>query len=120
MAPFLRGEVGMRIGVIGAGSVGGTLARHLAKLGYEVSIANSRGPESLTALAASGSKIPAVGRRSGLQPPGVVQITTVDRVEAKIVDKAKYCCLGVRRIADHRESVRPVVPLGTPARACRS
>jgi predicted dinucleotide-binding enzyme len=42
----------MRIGVIGAGGMGGTLARHLAKLGHHVSIANSRGPESLTALAA--------------------------------------------------------------------
>jgi 8-hydroxy-5-deazaflavin:NADPH oxidoreductase len=42
----------MRIGVIGAGNVGGTLARGLAKLGYQVSIANSRGPESLTASAA--------------------------------------------------------------------
>ena len=41
----------MRIGVIGAGSMGGILARHLAKLGHQVSIANSRGPESLTALA---------------------------------------------------------------------
>ena len=46
-----RGKVGMSIGVIGAGSIGGTLARHLAKLGHQVSIANSRGPESLTALA---------------------------------------------------------------------
>jgi predicted dinucleotide-binding enzyme len=42
----------MRIGVIGAGSMGGILARHLAKLGHHVSIANSKGPESLTALAA--------------------------------------------------------------------
>ena len=42
----------MRIGFIGAGNIGGTLARHLAKLGHQVSIANSRGPESLTALAA--------------------------------------------------------------------
>ena len=42
----------MRIGVIGAGNMGGTLARRLAKLGHQVSIANSRGPESLTALAA--------------------------------------------------------------------
>jgi predicted dinucleotide-binding enzyme len=41
----------MRIGVIGAGSMGGILARHLAKRGHHVSIANSRGPESLTALA---------------------------------------------------------------------
>jgi len=42
----------MRIGFIGTGNIGGTLARHLAKLGHQVSIANSRGPESLTALAA--------------------------------------------------------------------
>ena len=42
----------MRIGVIGAGNIGGTLARHLAKLGHQVSIANSRGPDSLTPLAA--------------------------------------------------------------------
>src|SRR3989475_11999603 len=42
----------MRIGFIGAGNIGGTLARHLASRGHHVSIANSRGPESLTALAA--------------------------------------------------------------------
>jgi predicted dinucleotide-binding enzyme len=42
----------MRIGIIGAGSMGGILARHLARLGHHVSMANSRGPESLTALAA--------------------------------------------------------------------
>jgi predicted dinucleotide-binding enzyme len=40
----------MRIGIIGAGSMGVILARHFAKLGHHVSIANSRGPESLTAL----------------------------------------------------------------------
>jgi len=42
----------MRIGVIGAGSMGGILARHFAKRSHHVSIANSRGPESVTALAA--------------------------------------------------------------------
>ena len=42
----------MRIGIIGAASMGATLARHLARLGHQVSIANSRGPQSLTALAA--------------------------------------------------------------------
>jgi len=42
----------MRIGIIGAGTMGGILGRHLAKLGHRVAIANSRGPESLTALAA--------------------------------------------------------------------
>jgi len=40
-----------RIGIIGAGNIGGTLARHLIKLGHHVSIANSRGPESLIELA---------------------------------------------------------------------
>jgi 8-hydroxy-5-deazaflavin:NADPH oxidoreductase len=42
----------MRIGVIGAGSMGQTLAGHLTKRGHHVSIANSRGAESLTTLAA--------------------------------------------------------------------
>src|SRR5437762_12843427 len=60
-----------------------------------------RAPESI------GVKIPTVSGRSGLLPPGVVQITTVDRVEAKIVDKAKHRCLGVRRIAGDRESYPP-------------
>jgi len=41
----------MKIGIIGAGMIGGTLARRLVQLGHEVSIANSRGPETLTALA---------------------------------------------------------------------
>jgi hypothetical protein len=41
----------MRIGIIGAGQIGGTLARRFAKLGHEVSIANSRGPETLAQLA---------------------------------------------------------------------
>lgn len=42
----------MRIGVIGARSMGEILARHLAKRGHHISMANSREPESLTALAA--------------------------------------------------------------------
>ena len=41
----------MKIGIIGAGQIGGTLARRLAVLGHDVSIANSRGPETLAALA---------------------------------------------------------------------
>lgn len=42
----------MKIGIIGAGQIGGTLARLLTKAGHEVAIANSRGPETLGALAA--------------------------------------------------------------------
>lgn len=42
----------MQIGIIGAGSMGKALSRRLARLGHEVSIANSRGPESLAAFTA--------------------------------------------------------------------
>jgi predicted dinucleotide-binding enzyme len=42
----------MKIGVIGAGHIGATLAGHFAKAGHDVAIANSRGPETLADLAA--------------------------------------------------------------------
>jgi predicted dinucleotide-binding enzyme len=42
----------MKIGIIGAGNIGGTLTRRLRALGHDVSVANSRGPETLAALAA--------------------------------------------------------------------
>jgi predicted dinucleotide-binding enzyme len=42
----------MRIAIIGAGNVGGTLTRRLRALGHDVAVANARGPESLAALAA--------------------------------------------------------------------
>lgn len=41
----------MRIGIIGAGHIGGTLTRRLRALGHDVSVANSRGPQTLAALA---------------------------------------------------------------------
>ncbi|MFB8028426.1 NADPH-dependent F420 reductase [Streptomyces sp. NPDC056465] len=41
----------MKIGIIGAGNIGGNLTRRLAALGHDVSVANSRGPETLEALA---------------------------------------------------------------------
>lgn len=41
----------MRIGIIGAGNIGGTLARRLTALGHQVAVANSRGPETLDRLA---------------------------------------------------------------------
>ena len=41
----------MDIGIIGAGNIGSTLTRRLTALGHHVSVANSRGPESLRSLA---------------------------------------------------------------------
>jgi predicted dinucleotide-binding enzyme len=42
----------MKIGIIGAGQIGGALTRRLSALGHKVFVANSRGPESLAGLAA--------------------------------------------------------------------
>ena len=42
----------MKIGIIGAGMIGATLARRLTAVGHDVVIANSRGPETLRDLAA--------------------------------------------------------------------
>lgn len=41
----------MKIGIIGAGQIGGTLTRRLTQLGHEVWVANSRGPDTLRDLA---------------------------------------------------------------------
>jgi predicted dinucleotide-binding enzyme len=41
----------MKIGIVGAGHIGGTLTRRLRALGHDVSVANSRGPQTLAALA---------------------------------------------------------------------
>ena len=42
----------MKIGIIGAGNIGGALTRRLRALGHEVFVANSRGPQTLADLAA--------------------------------------------------------------------
>ncbi|MBD0860408.1 NAD(P)-binding domain-containing protein [Gordonia sp. zg691] len=41
----------MKIGIIGAGFIGGTLTRRLTALGHDVRVANSRAPETLADLA---------------------------------------------------------------------
>jgi len=43
----------MKIGILGAGHVGETLARHFAKAGHQVGLSNSRGPASLAGVVKS-------------------------------------------------------------------
>jgi len=43
----------MRIGVIGAGQIGGTAAKLFAKAGHQVAVSNSRGPATLASLVSS-------------------------------------------------------------------
>jgi 8-hydroxy-5-deazaflavin:NADPH oxidoreductase len=81
----------MKIGIIGAGQIGGTLTRRLTKLGHEVSVANSRGPESLAALAnETGAK--AVTAQEAARA-GEVVIVTIQ--EAKIPNLPKDLFAGV-------------------------
>ena len=40
----------MRIGIIGSGRIGGTLARRCVEAGHEVAVSNSRGPDTLRDL----------------------------------------------------------------------
>ncbi|GGG70700.1 NADPH-dependent F420 reductase [Paenibacillus radicis (ex Gao et al. 2016)] len=54
----------MQIAIIGTGNIGGNLARRLTKLGHDVTIANSRGPHTLTELAAE----------TGAKPLGVNEV----------------------------------------------
>ncbi len=37
----------MKLGIIGAGSIGATAARLFAQAGHEIALSNSRGPETL-------------------------------------------------------------------------
>jgi hypothetical protein len=58
----------MKIGIIGAGQIGAALTRRLTGLGHQVSVANSRGPETLAGLAKeTGAKAvtPAEAARAG-------------------------------------------------------
>lgn len=59
-APARLPPVMTTIGIIGAGHIGSALARAFSGLGYDVVIANSRGPESLAGLVAElGRKVTA-------------------------------------------------------------
>ncbi len=44
-------DANMKIGIIGAGNIGGALTRRFRAAGHEVFVSNSRGPETLAALA---------------------------------------------------------------------
>ena len=68
----------MRIGIIGAGQIGGTLTRRFSALGHTVFVANSRGPETLAELAAeTGAK--AVSVQEAARSGDVVVVTIPEK-----------------------------------------
>ncbi|MFF4572676.1 NADPH-dependent F420 reductase [Streptomyces sp. NPDC001410] len=64
----MEGSV-MKIGIIGAGNIGGNLTRRFTALGHDVSVANSRGPETLKELAeeTGATPVPATEAAKGAQ-----------------------------------------------------
>jgi 8-hydroxy-5-deazaflavin:NADPH oxidoreductase len=82
----------MKIGIIGAGEIGGTLTRRFAALGHDVSVANSRGPETLAGLAReTGAK--AVTAHDAARAGELVVVTIP---EGKIPNLPKDLFAGVR------------------------
>jgi 8-hydroxy-5-deazaflavin:NADPH oxidoreductase len=62
----------MKIGIIGAGHIGGTLTRRFTALGHQVFVANSRGPETLKDLAAQTGATPVTVQEAARQGEVVV------------------------------------------------
>jgi predicted dinucleotide-binding enzyme len=91
----------MKIGIIGAGRIGGTLTRRLTALGHEVSVANSRGPETLTGLATE------TGATAATAADAVrgAELVVVTIPEKNVRDLP-------RQIFDRRASGAPIVDTG--------
>ena len=79
----------MRIGIIGAGHIGGTLTRRLTSLGHDVFVANSRGPETLRGLA-SETGATAVVAEDAPRDADLVVVTipmkAIPRLDGRILD----------------------------------
>ncbi|WPB82720.1 NAD(P)-binding domain-containing protein [Archangium violaceum] len=84
-------EPRMKIGIIGAGSIGATLARKWVKLGHEVSLANSRGPDTLRELAAEIGATPV----TAVQAARSGEIVVVTIPQRAVADLPKDLFIGV-------------------------
>lgn len=79
----------MKIGIIGAGNIGANAARLFVKAGHEVAISNSRGLDTLTAVAAE------IGARA----MDVVEAATFGDVVLVSIPLGKYKSLPVEALA---------------------
>jgi predicted dinucleotide-binding enzyme len=74
----------MRIGLIGSGRIGGTLARLAVASGYGVVLSNSRGPESLAGLADELGELARAGTVAEAATGGEV-VVPADLLNGKVV-----------------------------------
>ncbi len=75
----------MKIGIIGAGNIGGTLTRRLTELGHDVAVANSRAPDTLSDLAEETGATP-VWARDAARAGRVVVITIPEAAVRELPD----------------------------------
>ena len=82
----------MKIGIIGAGNIGGTLTRRFRQLGHEVFVANSRGPQTLMDLASeTGAKPVTIAEAAHA---GEVVIVTIPERNIPKLPKALFANIG--------------------------
>src|SRR5262249_41169364 len=74
----------MKIGIIGAGQIGGTLTRRLRALGHEVHVANSRDPRTLASLV---TETGAVAVEAKDAPRGVDLVSAICSNAVGLVDR---------------------------------
>ncbi|MFI7387132.1 NADPH-dependent F420 reductase [Streptomyces sp. NPDC049813] len=75
----------MKIGIIGAGNIGSNLTRRFAAVGHDVHVANSRGPQTLTALAEETGATPAT-IEDAVRDAQVVVVTVPLKAVPKLPD----------------------------------
>jgi hypothetical protein len=67
----------MRIGIIGTGMIGGTLARLFAAAGHDVTVANSRGPDAVADLVAEIGERATAGSAADAAAAGDVVVVAI-------------------------------------------
>lgn len=101
----------MKIGIIGAGNIGSILAGYLTALGHQVSIANSRGPETLRDIALKTGATPVTAEEAAGAPDMVIlsvpvraianlPVAVLSASDAIIVDTGNYYPSRDGKIAD--------------------
>jgi predicted dinucleotide-binding enzyme len=110
-------EDDMDIGIIGSGNIGAALARHLTKLGHQVSIANSRGPASLTDIAAeTGAKAASVEAAAGSKDMVIISIpeAAITKLPRDVLSQSKAIVIDTGNWFPSRDGTNSDIEAGMP------
>src|SRR5438445_1571070 len=100
----------MNIGIIGAGHIGGSLTRRFSALGHKVFVANSRGPETLAALAQETGATPVTVNEAARRGDDVIVTIPIKNIPElpRVALMQSYMLFGlqVQKMVDFLEFVR--------------